>query len=104
MKELGSDDYRYGKGCIIFRSVCHGSDSFKLYWYREAKRFHCYSCCGNMSLWEMVCFAQGWDIETDFGKAMSFVCRIANIKIKLLIFYQALEQDVLSPFSILYMK
>ena len=34
-----------------------------------------------MSLWEMVCFAQGWDIETDFGKAMSFVCRIANIKI-----------------------
>ena len=81
MKELGSDEYRYGKGCIIFRSVCHGSDSFKLYWYREAKRFHCYSCCGNMSLWEMVCFAQGWNIETDFGKAMSFVCRIANIKI-----------------------
>ena len=40
--ELGSDDYRYGKGCIIFRSVCHGSDSFKLYWYRNSKRFTCF--------------------------------------------------------------
>ena len=39
MKELGSDEYRYGKGCIIFRSVCHGSDSFKLYWYRESKTY-----------------------------------------------------------------
>lgn len=81
MKELGSDDYRYGKGCLIFRSVCHGSDSFKLYWYREAKRFHCYSCCGNMSMWEMICFSQGWDIENDFGKAVAFVCRVANIRI-----------------------
>ena len=79
MRELGSDEHRFGKGCIIFRAVCHGSDSFKLYWYREAKRFHCYSCCGNMSIWEMVCFAQGWDIENDFGKAVNFVCRIANI-------------------------
>ena len=42
MKELGSDDYRYGKGCIIFRSVCHGSDSFKLYWYRNSKRLTCF--------------------------------------------------------------
>lgn len=79
MRELGCDEYRNGKGCIIFRSVCHGSDSFKLYWYREAKRFHCWSCCGNMSIWEMVCFAQGWDIESDFGKAIFFVCNIARI-------------------------
>ena len=28
MRELGSDEHRFGKGCVIFRAVCHGSDSF----------------------------------------------------------------------------
>lgn len=79
MRELGGYEHRFGKGCIIFQTVCHGSDSFKLYWYRESLRFNCFSCCGNMSLWETVCNAQGWNIETDFGKAVNFVCKIANI-------------------------
>ena len=42
MRELGCDEYRFGKGCIIFRSVCHGSDSFKLYYYTNSKRFTCF--------------------------------------------------------------
>ena len=27
---------------IIFSSICHGSNSFKLYWYKTSKTFHCY--------------------------------------------------------------
>lgn len=42
MKELGSSDYIVSKGALIFESVCHGSDSHKLYWYRNSKRFTCF--------------------------------------------------------------
>ena len=49
---LGSDYPRHdGQNNLIFRSVCHGSESHKLYYYHEAmngyrgRTFHCYSAC-----------------------------------------------------------
>lgn len=35
------------KEAIITNSVCHHSDSHKLYYYKESKKFHCYSQCGD---------------------------------------------------------
>ena len=29
MRELGSDEHRFGKGCVIFRAVCHGIGKLK---------------------------------------------------------------------------
>ena len=43
MKELGSDEPIYAKGALVFESICHGSDSHKLYWYKNTKRFHCWN-------------------------------------------------------------
>lgn len=77
MNELGSDEPTYVKGAMVFESICHGSDSHKLYWYRNTKRFHCWSCCGNMSVWQVICYVKGWDIQEDFFKA---VLMVANIK------------------------
>ena len=42
-------------GDLIFQSVCHGSDSWKLYYYHEpnedkgykGRTFHCYSKCSD---------------------------------------------------------
>ena len=42
MTELGCSDYVEAKGALIFESVCHGSDSHKLYWYKNSKRFTCF--------------------------------------------------------------
>lgn len=81
MEELGSDSPTEVKGALVFDSICHGSDSRKLYWYKNTKRFHCWSCCGNMSLWQVVCFVKGWDIQEDFFKAIVFVANIKGVKI-----------------------
>jgi len=52
--ELGSDYPKTdSQGNLIFKSVCHGSDSHKLYYYHEAsgdykgRMFKCYSKCGD---------------------------------------------------------
>lgn len=81
MNELGSDEPTSVKGALVFESICHGSDSHKLYWYRNTKRFHCWSCCGNMSLWQVICYVKGWDIQEDFFKAVVFVAKIKGVDI-----------------------
>lgn len=61
--DLGSPDHKVGgSGELIFRSICHGSDSWKLYYYHEpngdypGRIFHCYSRCGgaSFSVFELV--------------------------------------------------
>ena len=34
---------------IIFSSICHHSDSYKLYYYKKSKTFFCYSHCSSKS-------------------------------------------------------
>ena len=44
--ELGSQAPRNdGQGNLIFQTICHGGDSYKLYYYTESKKFHCYTGC-----------------------------------------------------------
>lgn len=47
---LGSDEYVDTDNAIIFKTVCHhygGSDgSLKLYYYKQNKKFHCFTQCG----------------------------------------------------------
>ncbi len=46
---LGSTEYRETQDAIIFKTICHNCDeedaSFKLYYYRKSKMFHCYTEC-----------------------------------------------------------
>lgn len=39
---------------IIFKSICHDSDKYKLYYYPSSKRFKCYSNCGSMSVYDLI--------------------------------------------------
>lgn len=39
---------------ILFRTICHGGGSHKLYFYRDSKEFHCYSNCGHMDIITLV--------------------------------------------------
>lgn len=77
---LGSEEPKTGRnGELIFQSVCHGSDSWKLYYYHEAtekypaNNFHCYSRCG------------------DSFSCIELIIRANRIKGKTVTFYQALN-------------
>ena len=39
---------------LIYRSICHNSDSLKLYLYLETKTFYCYSHCHSMDIINLV--------------------------------------------------
>lgn len=51
MEELGADAIESrNPNEIHFRTVCHGGDSHKLYFYLDSKNFHCYTNCGSMDI------------------------------------------------------
>lgn len=68
---LGSPPPKQGaNGELMFQTVCHHGDSFKLYWYREGKRFHCYTHCGDsFNLYELVMRS----LSVSFGEALRYV-------------------------------
>lgn len=53
---LGSEDYkRASENALIFKTVCHHGESYKLYYYIESKLFHCYTDCGDsFDIYELV--------------------------------------------------
>ena len=48
VSELGGEPIM-GKGLFTARTICHGGDSHKLYYYDNTKLFHCYTGCGDAS-------------------------------------------------------
>lgn len=42
------------KNEICFKTICHGGDSHKLYYFRDTKEFYCYTNCGKMSLFNLI--------------------------------------------------
>lgn len=55
---LGSDVCKENDNEIIFFTICHNKTSEesspKLYYYKDSKRFKCFSNCGNMSLFDLI--------------------------------------------------
>ena len=48
VSELGGDPIM-GNGLFTARTICHGGDSHKLYYYENTHLFHCYTGCGDTS-------------------------------------------------------
>ena len=69
MYELGSQDFKEQNGDLVFQSVCHNSEKYKLYYYPNTKRFHCYSNCNNMSVYDVIMRVK----EVDFKGAFNFL-------------------------------
>ena len=61
---LGSDDFRTGaNGELVFQTVCHNESggSYKLYYYPDSARFHCYTGCGdNFNVYELIKRSKGY--------------------------------------------
>ena len=45
VKTLGGEVYRENNEHIIYNSICHGSNSHKLWFYKSSKTFYCFSRC-----------------------------------------------------------
>lgn len=59
MASLGAVEYKEDDKALIFRTICHNVDiseaSFKLYYYKDTKLFHCYSGCGDtFNIYELI--------------------------------------------------
>lgn len=56
IRDLGITTYIRKGNEIVMPTVCHNNlnqaSSMKLYWYHNNKIFHCYTECGNMSIFE----------------------------------------------------
>lgn len=85
--ELGSDGYKVGgSGELIFQSICHRSDSWKLYYYHEpngeypGKIFHCYTRCSDtFNIFELVIrVRRNQGIILTFAQAVKYVASITN--------------------------
>lgn len=78
LKRLGSDctDKSEEHGHVIFNTVCHGGDSHKLYYYLETKRFHCYTHCGSLSLFDVVMGSK----KVSFYESVRFVMELLGIE------------------------
>lgn len=66
---------------IEFYSICHHPNDFmqhkpKLWFYKESKSFHCWSCGGH---WDVFGFIQQV-LSMEFMQAVEYVCRICGIK------------------------
>ena len=84
---LGSNEPKTdSNGNLIFQTVCHGGDSYKLYYYHDAiddykgKTFHCYTKCSeSFSLIELVIRAKRTQgITMTWYKALYYIGKITN--------------------------
>lgn len=59
LKSIGGTEYRDTNDALIFKTICHNINendgSFKLYYYKKNKMFHCFTHCGeNFDIFELI--------------------------------------------------
>lgn len=100
MRNLGATEYIEKNNYIQFRTICHHHNqedgNFKLYYYKNTKRFVCYSCCGTFNIIEL--FKKRYellDVQYDFFQ--DIVLKIGGGAIKR-------DNSFLQPYKSLYEK
>ena len=73
MNDLGADLVKETNEYFIFTSICHHSDSSKLYYYKNSRSFYCYSNCGSMSVYDTIMKVKDCDFKTAFDYLKSIV-------------------------------
>jgi len=83
MEDLGNDDYIIDENeDLKFKTICHGGHSHKLYYYHEpnktnyddtiGRRFHCYTNCGSMSVYDFLMQVYDWEFIQAFNFLLKF--------------------------------
>ena len=66
MGSLGVDVVRETSDFLIFPTICHNGSSNKLYYYKESKTFHCFTNCGNMSIFDITMKIKQCEVKDAF--------------------------------------
>lgn len=77
MDSLGADYNFASSHEIHFRSICHDSDSYKLYWYDDGSggRLHCHR---DGETWDVIGFVE-FIKHLDFIPAVEYICQTLGI-------------------------
>ncbi len=106
--KLGSDYPRIdSQGNLIFMSICHGSDSHKLYYYHEpagdykGRTFHCYSqCSDSFNIVELVIRANRTKGRTiTWYKALWYIGELTNKLVSIDRKTQEKRRDIIDDFQ-----
>lgn len=78
MKHLGSDISRSSTNPneLIFQTVCHKKPKYKLYYYKNSMRFHCYTHCGDIG--DIFSLA-GHVLDLNKSESVKYVLKFFNI-------------------------
>lgn len=77
MSDLGNEYIKNENDHIVFDTICHGGDSKKLWYYKDSGLFKCFTCCGAMSLYDLVMSVLG----IQFKEAFQYVANFKGIDI-----------------------
>lgn len=76
MQALGADSYKTDSdGNLMFRSICHNSNSYKLYYYPTSKNFYCFRDSENFNIFSLAMKIR----QCDFFEAYRYICSILGI-------------------------
>lgn len=83
MTKLGADRYREERTYIIFPTICHNEcaedASLKLYYYKDSKRFVCYTQCDSMTIFDFLChYYETREINYDWVRDVVEVARTCS--------------------------
>lgn len=75
MEYYGADVQSENEEYIIYQSICHHSDSYKLYFYKESISFYCWSSCSGMDIISLVQNIEGVSCQ----EAIEFLEKFFNL-------------------------
>ena len=76
VESLDTNVVKENEEYVIFESICHGSNSHKLYLYKSSKTFFCYSRCGSMSLFDLIMKVK----EISFKESVNYIYDTINAR------------------------
>lgn len=79
MQSLDADFNYAGEGSIHFRSICHNSDSYKLYWYEDGGNGGRFYCHRDNQSWDAFSLVQHIR-HCNFMDAVAYVCSTLGIQ------------------------
>lgn len=96
LTDLGADDYADKEDYIVFPTICHNHNaaeaSPKLYYYKQNKRFHCYTECGDtFNVYELI--RRVLELHNDAIAAVSFR-KVVQFLVKSINFENDINENV----------
>lgn len=60
---------------IVYNSICHNSNSFKLWLSPQSRRFYCHRCAENFNIYQLVMKQK----KMSFPQALEYCCKVCGI-------------------------